>query len=68
MKDDFKVSEEEKIKHTKKMLMIVLPFLKKFNQEQIIEKEIEAKIQGIILLSIEIGFRSSSLILTLFAC
>lgn len=47
MKDDFKVSYEEKIEHSKNQLMILLPFLKQFHQEQITEKEIEAKIQGI---------------------
>ncbi|CAO2812755.1 unnamed protein product [Amaranthus hypochondriacus] len=45
--DEFKISQEEKIDHSKKLLRTILPFLKQFNQEQREEKEIEAKIQGI---------------------
>ncbi|XP_056693700.1 lysine-specific demethylase JMJ29 isoform X2 [Spinacia oleracea] len=47
MKVYFEVSKEEEILHSKKLLMTILPFLKQLNQEQMTEKEIEAKIQGI---------------------
>lgn len=45
-KDNLEVSKEEKIFHTKVLLRTVLPVLKQFNEEQMMEKEIEAKIQG----------------------
>ena len=41
-----KLSDEEKFKHSRYLLQAVVPFLKQFNQEQMLEKEIEAKIQG----------------------
>ena len=41
-----KLGGEEKLKHSRYLLQAVLPFLKQFNQEQMLEKEIEAKIQG----------------------
>ncbi|CBI29042.3 unnamed protein product, partial [Vitis vinifera] len=42
-----KLSDEEKFKHSRYLLQAVVPFLKQFNQEQMLEKEIEAKIQGL---------------------
>lgn len=42
------ISDEEKVDHSKILLKTVLPFLKQFNEEQIMEKEFEAKIQGIL--------------------
>ncbi|XP_021750700.1 lysine-specific demethylase JMJ25-like [Chenopodium quinoa] len=47
MKDEFKVKCEEKFEHAMNTLMTIFPFLKEFNQEQMTEKEIEAKIQGV---------------------
>ena len=44
------ISEEEKIEHSKFILQILLPFLRRFNAEQVMEKEIEAKIRGSIIL------------------
>lgn len=38
--------DEEKIKYSKYMLKMLLPFLKQFHAEQLAEKELEAKIQG----------------------
>lgn len=40
------ISEEEKFEHSKFILQILLPFLRRFNAEQVMEKEIEAKIRG----------------------
>ncbi|KAH9612124.1 hypothetical protein KSS87_002604 [Heliosperma pusillum] len=45
--DKFYINDEEKFSHTRYLLSTILPFLKQFNQEQMMEKEIEAKIQGI---------------------
>ncbi|XP_010688671.2 lysine-specific demethylase JMJ26 [Beta vulgaris subsp. vulgaris] len=60
MKDDFKVSYEEKIEHSKNQLMMLLPFLKQFHQEQITEKEIEAKIQGLSISEVQVQMASVS--------
>ncbi|XP_015073785.1 lysine-specific demethylase JMJ25-like isoform X2 [Solanum pennellii] len=40
------ISEEEKFEHSKFILQILLPFLRRFNAEQVMEKEIEAKTRG----------------------
>ncbi|KNA19484.1 hypothetical protein SOVF_061170 isoform B [Spinacia oleracea] len=45
VKDGYNVRQEVKIDHSKYLLRIILPLLKQFNQEQMTEKEIEAKIQ-----------------------
>ncbi|XP_021750702.1 lysine-specific demethylase JMJ25-like isoform X2 [Chenopodium quinoa] len=54
VKDGYNISLEVKIDHTKNLLRSVLPFLKQFNQEQMTEKEIEAKIQGVLVSEVEI--------------
>ncbi|KAI7985681.1 Lysine-specific demethylase JMJ25 [Camellia lanceoleosa] len=41
-----KINEDEKVHHSMYLLHALIPFLKHFNQEQLMEKEIEAKIQG----------------------
>lgn len=41
-----KFIKEVELKHCRYLLQSVLPFLKQLNQEQMLEKEIEAKIQG----------------------
>ncbi|XP_073125655.1 lysine-specific demethylase JMJ27-like isoform X2 [Henckelia pumila] len=41
------ISSEEKMQYSKYILRILLPFLKKFHDEQLAEKEMEAKIQGL---------------------
>lgn len=46
-KFDLKFTEEEKIEYSKYIIPMLLPFLKQFNEEQMKEKAIEAKIQGI---------------------
>ncbi|XP_042500782.1 lysine-specific demethylase JMJ25-like isoform X2 [Macadamia integrifolia] len=47
------LTEDEKVKHSKYLLCLLLPFLKRFVQEQTKEKEIEARIQGLLLTEIE---------------
>ncbi|XP_074285590.1 lysine-specific demethylase JMJ26-like isoform X2 [Silene latifolia] len=47
VRDNFDISDEENFNHNRYLLSTILPFLKHFNQEQMMEKEIEAKIQGI---------------------
>ncbi|RZC76807.1 hypothetical protein C5167_000967 [Papaver somniferum] len=42
-----KIEPEEKIEHSKYLLKYLLPGLKQINQEQVIEKEVEATIQGL---------------------
>ncbi|CAL5430182.1 unnamed protein product [Camellia sinensis] len=39
------ISHDDRICHAKHLLHVLLPFLKQFNQEQLMEKEIEAKVQ-----------------------
>lgn len=56
MKDGFIVPEDVKIEQSRTLLTTILPFLKQFNQEQISEKEIEAKIQGILSFSVVAWF------------
>ncbi|KAE9448040.1 hypothetical protein C3L33_20052, partial [Rhododendron williamsianum] len=46
-KSDLVLEDEEKIQHARYILQALLPFLKDFHREQLREKEIEAKIQGI---------------------
>lgn len=41
------MSPDDKIKHSKYLLNLLLPFLKQFDDEQKMERAIEAKIQGI---------------------
>lgn len=41
-----KFNDEAKIHHSKYMLQMLLPFLKRFHAEQLVEKEMEAKIHG----------------------
>ncbi|THG18328.1 hypothetical protein TEA_012540 [Camellia sinensis var. sinensis] len=45
------ISHDDRICHAKHLLHVLLPFLKQFNQEQLMEKEIEAKVQGTSLVS-----------------
>nr|XP_009767873.1 PREDICTED: lysine-specific demethylase JMJ25-like isoform X2 [Nicotiana sylvestris] len=42
----FEISNEEKVQYSKFILQKLLPFLRRFNSEQVMEMEIEAKIQG----------------------
>ncbi|KAL1804138.1 hypothetical protein ACET3Z_032785 [Daucus carota] len=42
-----KFSPEEKIRYSRYILSMLLPFLKQFNKEQLMEKRIEAKIKGL---------------------
>ncbi|KAH0646644.1 hypothetical protein KY284_034528 [Solanum tuberosum] len=41
------ISKEEKIQYSKFIVQKLLPFLRRFNTEQVMEMEIEAKIQGL---------------------
>lgn len=41
------ISEEEKIQCSKFIVQKLLPFLRRFNTEQVMEMEIEVKIQGV---------------------
>ncbi|XP_043717893.1 lysine-specific demethylase JMJ25-like [Telopea speciosissima] len=49
-----KITENEKDQHSKYLLHLLLPFLKRFVQEQRKEKETEAGIKGLMLTEIEI--------------
>ncbi|KAJ0519653.1 lysine-specific demethylase JMJ25 isoform X2 [Helianthus annuus] len=46
-KGGYTCSEPDKIKHSKQILHKVLPFATKLNQDQLMEKEIEAKVKGV---------------------
>lgn len=43
---EMKLSDEEEFKHSIYLLQAVFPLLEQFNQQQLHEKQIEAKIQG----------------------
>ncbi|KAJ8544171.1 hypothetical protein K7X08_035701 [Anisodus acutangulus] len=43
----FEISKEEKVEYSKFILQKLLPFLRRFNAEQVMETEIEAKIRGL---------------------
>lgn len=42
-----KFNDEEKIQYSKYIVQMLLPYLKQFHAEQLVEKEMEAKIHGI---------------------
>lgn len=46
MRFEFNLKKEDKLHHSKYLLKLLLPFVRRFNEEQIREKEMEAKIQG----------------------
>ncbi|KAK6157984.1 hypothetical protein DH2020_005298 [Rehmannia glutinosa] len=46
-KADVKLSEDEKIQYSKYIIKVLLPFLENINTEQVMERELEAKIQGV---------------------
>ncbi|GMP92379.1 hypothetical protein CsSME_00042628 [Camellia sinensis var. sinensis] len=48
------ISHDDRICHAKHLLHVLLPFLKQFNREQLMEKEIEAKVQGLSLAAIKL--------------
>jgi hypothetical protein len=57
---NLEVSEEEEVQHSKFLLCSLLPFLKRLDAEQMTEREIEARIRGILLFQIfEINFISN---------
>jgi len=45
----------EKVEHSLYLLQVLLPFLRQLDEEQMIEKEIEAKIQGIMFSCARLG-------------
>lgn len=47
-------SEDARIRHLKYLIYVLYPFLKQFDHDQTMEKEMEAKIQGLSLSDIEI--------------
>ncbi|XP_028065257.1 lysine-specific demethylase JMJ25-like isoform X3 [Camellia sinensis] len=51
---EWNISYDDRIRHGKHLLHALLPFLKQFNQEQLMEKEIEAKVQGLSLAAIKL--------------
>lgn len=46
-KEELKFSEDDKARHSLYMLQAIYPCLKQFNEEQMMEKEMEARIQGV---------------------
>ncbi|GFZ01072.1 transcription factor jumonji (jmjC) domain-containing protein [Actinidia rufa] len=44
---EVKISKVEEVQHSLYLLHALIPFLQKFNQEQLTEKEVEATIQGL---------------------
>lgn len=60
------VSEDEKFEHYKYSLQILVPILKRLNEEQMIEKEMEAKRQGIFFQFLSHKFRNTSIMLFIY--
>ncbi|KAA8531269.1 hypothetical protein F0562_005972 [Nyssa sinensis] len=58
---NLKISDNDKVKYSKYILQSLLPFLKRFNEEQMMEKELEAKIQGLSLSEIKLQEANCSL-------
>ncbi|ONI22349.1 hypothetical protein PRUPE_2G123400, partial [Prunus persica] len=56
----FCISEDKKVEHSKYLLQVLLPFLKRVNDEQMIEMEIEARRQGLSLSELKIQRSDSS--------
>ena len=50
---DLDISEDEEFEHYKYMLQVLLPFLQRINEEQMVEKNLEAKRQGIFFYSVK---------------
>ncbi|KAK4594433.1 hypothetical protein RGQ29_018210 [Quercus rubra] len=48
------ISEDEEFEHYKYMLQVLLPFLQQINEEQMVEKNLEAKRQGLLLPDLKI--------------
>lgn len=47
MKKNAKTNKDNGVEHSKYLLKGLLPYLRQLDEEQMIEREIEAKIQGI---------------------
>ncbi|XP_027364241.1 lysine-specific demethylase JMJ25-like [Abrus precatorius] len=54
MKEKAKTNKDEKVELSLSLLQTLLPYLRQLDEEQIIEKEIEAKIQGLSLSELNI--------------
>ncbi|WOL12791.1 lysine-specific demethylase JMJ25-like isoform X1 [Canna indica] len=54
IKLDSDFSEEERLQHSAYLLKFLLPVLKQINQEQMLEKEMEAKNQGLLLSDLKV--------------
>ncbi|KAL8537357.1 hypothetical protein ACS0TY_012489 [Phlomoides rotata] len=53
-KTKVEISEGQKIQYAKYIIKALLPFLEQINTEQVMEKELEAKIQGVLVQDIEL--------------
>ncbi|KAL8539765.1 hypothetical protein ACS0TY_001393 [Phlomoides rotata] len=53
-KSNVKISEGQKIQYAKYIIKFLLPFLEQINTEQVMERELEAKIQGVSVPDIEL--------------
>ncbi|XP_074326963.1 lysine-specific demethylase JMJ29-like isoform X3 [Apium graveolens] len=51
---EFNLTKNDKLQYSKYLLKLLLPFVRRFNEEQIWEKEMEAKIQGSSLLEVKL--------------
>ncbi|XP_027180153.1 lysine-specific demethylase JMJ25-like isoform X1 [Coffea eugenioides] len=51
---ELEFSAEEKMEYSKYILQLLLPFLKQFNEEQMMEKRIEAKLKDLPVLEIKV--------------
>lgn len=52
-KSNVKNSENQKIQYSRYIIKVLLPFLEHINTEQVMERELEAKIQGFPLIPLQ---------------
>jgi len=57
MKEKTKTNKDEKVELSTYLMQVLLPYLRLLDEEQMVEKETEAKIQGIFSIkSVDLGY------------
>ncbi|GJM89979.1 hypothetical protein PR202_ga06213 [Eleusine coracana subsp. coracana] len=66
--DKWKVSDDDKIKFSLRIAHFLLPWLKEFHQEQMLEKSAEASIQGIDACKVKVPLVNCPRIMRIYCC
>ncbi|KAL6556273.1 hypothetical protein OROGR_005561 [Orobanche gracilis] len=53
-KANAKITDDERVQYSKYIIKMLLPFLEKINTEQMMEREVEAKIQGVSVSNVKV--------------